>query len=190
MESSQFLKDNFRQYLLIITIILFSEIFTLLFLFVPSEFLAESLNVLVFYVFFLVYFLATVLVPWLYIFFENDYKKFLYIGLTSSVCFGLILIINFFVFIPIHIVLIFILLKSLMVGLSSLFKSLIALIDKKETIKKTNFNFRSEKIMGFKTKNESINELYKIDIFGSIFYLLLFPLVLVSLTYIYAVVLL
>ena len=181
----QFLKDDFKQYLLIINIILFSEIFTLLFLFVPSDFLTQSLDVLTFYIFFLIYFVASLLAPWLYIFFVDDTRKFLLVGSTSFTSFLLLLLLYFFVLFPIHIIIYFILLKSLMVGLSSLFKSLINLLDKKETLQKTNFNFQTEKHMDFTIKNTLRHKLHKIDILGGFFFLVLYPVIIVSITYVY-----
>lgn len=185
MEYLDFLHANYQKILLVINLILFTEVVSLLFLLIPSEFLTASFNVFVFDFFFFLYFLAILILPWLYIFFIQDTRKFYYIFVTSLLSYLAILAINLVVSLPVHIFIYLILLKSLMVGLSSLFKSLISLIDPKESLEKTDFKFQTKSNTEYVLKNKIEANSHKIDILGGIFFLLIYPLIILVLTYFY-----
>ena len=72
-----------------------------------------------------------------------------------------------------------------MVGFASIFKSVLNLIDKKTTIEKTNFSFQKEEIIDFKVKTDSIDNFHKKDFFYGFFFLILYPFIILSLTYFY-----
>ena len=185
MEYFDFLKKNYISILFTFNIILFTETITLLFLFIPSQILSSGFVVLVFYLLFITYFIVTLLVPWLNIFFVQNQEKYVYIFGTSIISFSLILLVNSRIVLPVQVVIYFILLKSLMVGFASIFKSVLNLIDKKTTIEKTNFSFQKEEIIDFKAKTDSIDNFHNKDFFYGFFFLILYPFIILSLTYFY-----
>ncbi len=185
MEFFDFIEENYQNILLVLNIILFTEVVSLLFLSVPSDFLTTSSNVFVFDLLFFLYFLVTLIVPWLYVFFVQDIRKFYYILATSLVSYSIILSLNLVVSLPVHIIIYLILLKSLMVGLASLFKSLISLIDRKESLEKTDFRFQTKTNTDYSIKNKLEIRSHKIDILGGIFFLLVYPVIILLLTYFY-----
>ena len=186
MEIPVFFRYNFEKILRLITILLFSEIFTLFFLSIPSDFLAFSFNVLVFYIFFLLYFVLSLIVPWIYIFFSTNSRKFTYILSTSFLSFIIILLFNFFVVIHVQVIIYFILLKSLIVGFSSIFKSIIMLIDRKDSFQKTNFDFQNEKSLELKMKKAEVQKLHRNEFLGGLIFLIIYPLTILLITYFYS----
>lgn len=183
MEFLDFIRENYQKILLVFNLFLFTEVITLLFLLLPSDFLTSSFNVFVFDLFFLIYFLVTLVVPWFFIFLVQDVRKFYYILIVSLASYFVILVTNLFVTLPVHVVLYLILLKSLMVGLASLFKSLLSLIDRKESLEKTDFTFQSKTQANYMIKKQNQFNSYKKDIFGGIYFLLFYPLIILLLTY-------
>lgn len=185
MEFLDFLHENYQKILLVINIILFTEVISLLFLLIPSEFLTDSIDLFVFDFLFFLYFLILLVFPWLYIFFVQDVRKFYYTLVTSLVSYSVILVLNVFISLPVHIIIYLILLKSLMVGLASLFKSFISVFDTKESLGKTDFRFQTNTSTDYTIKNRLVINSHKINILGGLFFLLIYPLIILLLVYFY-----
>lgn len=186
MQIQEFFKNNFEKISQYITIILFSEIFTIIFLLVPATFLTISFFLFIFYLLFFIFILVSIIVPWIYTFFSDNDKKYLHIFSTSFIGFLLILIINLYFSIYIQVILYSIILKSLIVGLASIFKSILMLFDNRENNKNFDFNFKNEKQMNLNLKINKYKKFHKNAILGGIFFLFVYPLVILIMTYFYA----
>ena len=59
------------------------------------------------------------------------------------------------------------------------------LIDRKESLQTTNFDFKSESSMEFRIKNVEKQKLHKNEIIGGLFFLFIYPLAILVITFIY-----
>ena len=167
--------------LLIINIILFTEVISILFLFFPTFLFSYSIFVIVFYFLFTLYFLSSLFIPWIAMFF-NNIPNYIFITIsTSFLSFIIYLFINSFFKFPLQIIIYFILLKSLMSGLALLFKVISSTFLPNKS-KYVSFSFQNSVIQTHKYRiTNQIN--IKFELFGSFSFLILYPILIIFLTY-------
>jgi hypothetical protein len=176
MINNFFSKINFEKFLFILTIILFSEFFTIIFLVVPSSILSNNLNKLLFFILVSSYFILSLIIPWLYIFFNNNSKKFINIFLTSYGSFIVFLVINFFTKIPFEVLIYFIFIKIIMISLSAFFKSILNFLFEKNEDPDL-FKFKKGLSLTKSSKNSQENAI-RVNLEGGIFFIVIYPIIL------------
>lgn len=186
MNNNIFSNLDFEKYLRIITILLFTESITLLFLSFPSILLTQTYQVVSFYFLFTIYAIISLLVPWFYVFFTNSPKIYFNIILTSLICFSGYLLLNFVVKLPIIVLIYFIILKSFITGLAALFKIFYRIIVDgnlfgKKRVSKSHFIEHEGLQIAVKEKIEK--DLEKYDLIGCFILLFVYPLSIMMITY-------
>ena len=175
-------KERFFKLLLICNLILFTEIFSFVFIVFPSSFLTQNIYLFVFYLFLIFYFIFSLIIPWLFMFF-NNIPKFIFITFGVSITiFCVYLLINFVFKFSLQVIFDFILLKSFMAGLALFFKVLTSpfLLTNTQTV---NFSFQNNNSTIVKQRNATLQNNPRLELFYSFLFLLLYPLIIIVMIY-------
>ena len=176
-----------ERYLELLTILLFTELVTLLFLSIPANFLQNNVVLLSFYLLFLIYFLITLIIPWLYFFFSTNRKQYVFLIFISISFFIVFLIANLVVKIPLQVIIYFIILKSITAGFALIFKTIYTLFENETERKHTKFQFSiSNEGLNDTSNKNFVYKWYKNDILGGLVLLVVYPFIILLLTYFYS----
>ena len=173
-------KERFFKFLFICNLILFTEILSFVFVVFPSNFLSQNIYLLVFYLFLIFYFIFSLIIPWLFMFF-NNIPRFIFITFGVSITsFCIYLLINLFFKFSLQVIFYFTLLKSFMAGLALFFKVLTSTF-LSTTTQTANFSFQNKTHTIVKQENANIQNNPRLELFYSFLFLLLYPFIIIVL---------
>ena len=162
-----------------VNIVLFTEIITLLLVLIPSNFLSIKFILLLFYLLLLSYFMISLFVPWIVMFYIELPNMIWVILLTSLISFLIYLMLSFIIKIPLQIIIYFILLKSFMSGIALFFKVVYGFIFPSRK-KIENFSFTSNS-----TKIKQAASLSNQYLIGASLFFIIYPLFIFGSLYLY-----
>lgn len=160
--------------LLILNIILFTEIITILFLFFPTFLLSYTIFILLFYLLFSIFFLSSLFIPWLSMFFNTN-PNYIYLTLgISTTCFIVYLISHSYIKFPLQIIIYFILLKSFMSGLALFFKVITSNFLQNGS-EKVSFSFSNGSSASPRIQKIPLQNSKKFELIGALLFLVVYP---------------